>query len=490
MDPVIVTGLGPGDLDRLPGDVRAVLTDPASTVVLRTIEHPAARQLADLRPVRACDDIYDAADTFEDVYAEIAERVLAVTGPVVYAVPGSPLIAERSVTRLRELAPRAGRGLVVKATPSFLDETFALLEVDPAARGFQLLDGRDLPDPMQYHLPMVIFHVDLPLVLADVADTLARVLPADQPVHVVVDAGASTARHEVHELSELPLDVAGLRTSLYIDPPAVGYVGAVQAMRRLRLECPWDREQTHDSLTRYLIEETAEVVEAISRLTPGAPAADDVDYGAYAELEDELGDLLLQVIFHANLATEVAAFDIEDVAERLREKLVRRHPHVFDDVEVADADEVVKNWHAIKEGERSRESLLDGIGPMPALQRATKVQGRVRTVGFDWDTTAPVLADVRAELDELEADLDDPQRAAAELGDVLFSVANLARHLDIDPEVALQRATNRFEDRFRRMEAMGSLDGKTLAELDELWAIAKREADAEARDPAADNDAS
>jgi tetrapyrrole methylase family protein/MazG family protein len=473
MDPVIVTGLGPGDLDRLPGDIRSVLEDPAVTVILRTLRHPAAEQLAALRAVQACDDLYESADTFEDVYVQIAQRVLDCQGPVVYAVPGSPLIAERSVTRLREQARTAGRALSVRPAPSFLDEMFALLEIDPAARGFQVLDGRDLPSPMQHHLPTIVFHVDLPLVLADVLDTLRRVLPHDMAVHVIVDAGSRGARHTVHELSEVPLGLAGLRTSLYFDPPPAGYVGAVQAMRRLRDECPWDREQTHDSLVKYLIEETAEVVTAIAELTPGAPGGDDLDYGAYAELEDELGDLLLQVIFHANLAAEAAAFDIEDVAERLRSKLVRRHPHVFGDVEVADAEEVVRNWNEIKEVEKPRESLLDGIGPMPALQRATKVQSRVRNVGFDWDAIEPVLADVHEELEELRADLGHPERAADELGDVLFSVANLARHLDVDPEVALQRAVSRFEGRFRRMEAMGPLEGKSLDELDAWWEIAK-----------------
>ncbi len=474
MSELVVTGLGPGDLDRLAGDVRQLLEDPSVTVILRTIEHPAARQLAATRPVTTCDDLYETLETFEEVYEAIALRVRSVEGRVVYAVPGSPLIAERSVVRLRELSAREGRAVVVKPAPSFLDEMFAMLEIDPAVRGFQVLDGRDLPSPMQYHVSTVIFHVDLPVILAEVLDTLGRVLPPDTEIHVVVDAGAVGASHQIHPLSEVPLELAGLRTSLYFDPSPVGYVGAVQAMRRLREECPWDREQTHDSLVKYLIEETYETVDALSHLTPGAPNVDDLDYGAYAEVEDELGDVLLQVLFHANLAAEVAAFDIEDVAERLREKLVRRHPHVFGDVEVEDADEVVSNWNKIKESERARLSVLDGVpAGLPALQRATKLQVKAKGIGFDWDSVGPVLDAVAEEVAELRTDLDNPERAAEELGDLLFSVANLARHLEVDPELALARAANRFEQRFRRMEAMGPLEGHTMEELDQRWDRAK-----------------
>ncbi len=472
---LVVTGLGPGDLDRLSGDVRALLEDPSVEVILRTIQHPAAEQLAAIRPVITCDDLYDSLETFDEVYAAIAARVMSTDGPVIYAVPGSPLIAERSVVRIRELAAGADRPIEVKPTTSFLDEMFAMLEIDPADHGFQVLDGRDLPDPMQYHVTTIVFHVDLPLVLANVLDTLGRVLPPDMETHVVIGAGSRDARHNVYPLSEVPAEVAGLRTSLFFDPPPVGYVGAVQAMRRLREECPWDREQTHDSLVKFLIEESYELVDAIRHLTPGAPDAMDIDYGAYAEVEDELGDVLLQVIFHANLASEVAAFDIEDVAERLRQKLVRRHPHVFGDVEVENADEVVRNWSKIKETERERASTLDGVPPgLPALQRATKLQAKAKQVGFDWQSVEPVLEKVEEELAELREDLANADRASEELGDLLFAVTNVARHLGIDSEQALGRSADRFERRFRAMERKGPLSGLTLEEMDQLWEDAKQ----------------
>lgn len=480
MQRIVVTGLGPGDLDRLPGEVRTILEDRSVQVILRTIQHPASEQLAAIRPVITCDDLYDSLETFDEIYEAIAARVVSSDGPVVYAVPGSPLIAERSVVRIRELAAAADRPIEVKPTASFLDDMFAMLEIDPAERGFQVLDGRDLPEPMQYHITTIVFHVDVPLVLANVLDTLGRVLPPDMETHVVIGAGSRDASHHVYPLSEVPAEVAGLRTSLFFEPPPVGYVGAVQAMRRLREECPWDREQTHDSLVKYLIEETYELVDAIRHLTPGAPTTTDLDYGAYAEVEDELGDVLLQVIFHANLASEVAAFDIEDVAERLRQKLVRRHPHVFGDVEVEDSDEVVRNWSKIKESERGSASTLDGVPPgLPALQRATKLQVKAKQVGFDWQSVEPVLEKVEEELAELREDLDNRDRASEELGDLLFAVTNVARHLGIDSEQALGRSADRFERRFRAMEEHGPLSELSLGELDQLWEAAKESGESE-----------
>jgi len=185
--------------------------------------------------------------------------------------------------------------------------------------------------------------------------------------------------------------------------------------------------------------------------------------------------VLLQVLFHANLASEVGAFDVEDVAETLRQKLVRRHPHVFGDVEVADADEVIRNWISIKEEEKPHDSLMDGISEsLPALLRAEKLQRRAGRVGFDWPSARAVVGDVEEELSELVEVLDQPQ-AADELGDLLFAVVNLARHLAVDPELALRRAVGRFESRFRRIEQLADLESADLDEMNRLWEQAKSE---------------
>ena len=244
-------------------------------------------------------------------------------------------------------------------------------------------------------------------------------------------------------------------------------------MRRLRAECPWDREQTHHSLVRNLVEETYELVEALSLLPVEAPSGEP-DFVAYDEVEDELGDVLLQVLFHGTMAGEAGAFDIEDIAERLREKLVRRHPHVFGDVEAWSPQEVLQNWEKIKQDEKQRSSLMDDVPDgLPGMERAAKVQRRAATVGFDWERPAQVMDKVREEVAELEEVLDDRVEAEHELGDLLFSAVNLARHLHIDPEVALRRAVDRFGRRFRQMEKTGELDGMSPDELNTLWEAAK-----------------
>ena len=474
---IIVTGLGPAGLAGLDTRVIALL-DEADTVVVRTVEHPGAAELAARRPVVACDDLYEAGDTFDAVYSGIAERVIGAAAPdrtVVYAVPGSPLVAENSVARVRAVAEDRGINVSVLPTPSFLDAMFEALRFDPARAGFQLLDGRDLPDPMPLHLPTVIFHVDLPLVLADVTDRLGRVLPEDTPVIVTRDLGSDRARVDSVALGELRPDVAGLRTSLFIDPPDVGYVGVVKTMRRLRAECPWDRKQTHDSLVSYALEEVAELAEAIAHLEPGAPARLPDDFGPYADIEDELGDVLLQVIFHANLATEAGAFDMEDVAEQLRRKLVRRHPHVFGDVEIDGADDVVANWQDIKAAERAdRSSAMDGIpASMATLAQAVKIQHRAARVGFDWTRAADTLDKVTEEIAEIRAASDDAERAE-EIGDLLFAVVNVARRFGVEPDLALRRASAKFTERFRAMESAGPLEDLSLDELNARWDEAKR----------------
>jgi MazG family protein len=184
----------------------------------------------------------------------------------------------------------------------------------------------------------------------------------------------------------------------------------------------------------------------------------------------------LSVLFHAAIARENGAFDIDDAAEVMRQKLVRRHPHVFGGVEVGSAADVKRNWDEIKDVERGevRQSNMDGVPTgMPAIHRASKLQNRASKVGFDWSEAREVIPKVREELDELEAVIDDYDRAESELGDVLFSVINLARHLGVDGEVALRRAIDRFETRFRSMEALGPVDGVSLEELNIRWEQAK-----------------
>jgi tetrapyrrole methylase family protein/MazG family protein len=447
-----------------------MLLDAENQVVLRTLHHPAAEQLARLREVVSCDDLYESSDRFDDVYAAIVDRVLGASGRgnVVYAVPGSPLVGEFVVRKLLD----SGVEIEMLPAESFVDALLATVGYDPLSRGLQILNGHELPAPLVLDKPTIIAHLDRPEVLADVASRVDRVLP--EGARVTVFAGLGAADGEAVESAPAVVDpsLAGFRTSMWVDTEPGGLIGAVHTMTRLREECPWDREQTHQTLMKNLVEESYELIDAVARLPESG-----VDWVAYAGVEDELGDVLLQVLFHAAIARQAGAFDIDDVAEVMRQKLVRRHPHVFGDVEVSSAAEVKSNWDRIKEEERggARASGLDGVSSgIPALQRASKVQNKAAKVGFDWEAAAQVLPQVREELDELEAVLEDTEQAGSELGDVLFSVVNLARHLGLDPEIALRQATDRFEARFRRMESEGALDGLDLDALNERWDRAKR----------------
>nr|WP_276569367.1 nucleoside triphosphate pyrophosphohydrolase [Halorhodospira halophila] len=251
----------------------------------------------------------------------------------------------------------------------------------------------------------------------------------------------------------------------------------LQIMERLRdprQGCPWDVEQDFYSIAPHTVEEAYEVADAIERRDMEA-------------LRDELGDLLLQVIFHARMGEEDGYFDFQSVAETLEAKLIRRHPHVFGTSQVAEAESVTHHWEAIKEQERRHRggghSALDGVATaLPALVRASKLQRRAARVGFDWPDHRGAAAKVREELQEVEAEVHGPaERREAEVGDLLFAVVNLARHLDVDPETALRRAGQRFEGRFRGVEAEFEARGEPLGEqsidaLEAAWQRAKRRA--------------
>jgi tetrapyrrole methylase family protein/MazG family protein len=248
----------------------------------------------------------------------------------------------------------------------------------------------------------------------------------------------------------------------------------VGIMRKLRAPggCPWDAEQTHESLTRYLLEETYEVIEAIDEKSP-------------EHLKEELGDLLLQPIFHAAIAEDSGEFTIDDVISTLCEKLIRRHPHVFGDLEIKNSDQQIKNWEQIKRLEKGEErpSALSGVPEhLPALLKAHKISEKASQVGFDWEHADQVFAKVMEELHEFEDAWagGDKERMEAELGDLLFATANLGRYLRLNPEEALRKTIVRFKKRFRYVEAEllrkgVPMQGATLEEMDELWEQAKSE---------------
>ena len=252
--------------------------------------------------------------------------------------------------------------------------------------------------------------------------------------------------------------------------PIQELVKIMAALRDPETGCPWDRQQTLETIIPYTLEEIYELVDAIER-------------NSMEDIRDELGDLLFHIIFYSHLAAESGAFDFSDVASGVCEKLTRRHPHVFAGQRVDTVEEVKRNWAKMKRQENSGDYLGNIARALPALQRAEKLQKRAARAGFDWDDPAPVLAKLEEEINELKQDMADSEgraRLQSELGDVLFAATNLARHLQINPETALRQANNRFEQRFRfiqtRLEEAGEdLESASLERMDELWEEAKEQ---------------
>jgi len=247
----------------------------------------------------------------------------------------------------------------------------------------------------------------------------------------------------------------------------------VEIMEKLRSEdgCPWDKVQTHDTLKRYLLEETYELIEAIEKKD-------------YKEMKEELGDLLLQIVFHSKIAKDEGKFDINDVIDTISKKMINRHPHVFGNADFKTPEEVLNQWDERKKEEgKLKSSILEGIPlALPALLRAYKIQSRVAKVGFDWDNVEGTFDKLEEEVNELKEALKsgDKGKIEEEVGDVLFSIVNIARFLKIDPETALRKTNRKFEKRFKKLEKLARQKGKSLkemslSEMDILWEEIKRE---------------
>jgi tetrapyrrole methylase family protein/MazG family protein len=313
---------------------------------------------------------------------------------------------------------------------------------------------------------------------AAVADSLGQRYPAAHPALLVLDPG--TAEQAVRAATVAALGSANLgpTSAVYLEPlPIHADVQGLESLRWVmeRLAgpfgCPWDREQTHASLRAFLLEETHETLEALD--------AED-----WPDVRDELGDLLLQIVFHAELARQAGRFELGDVAAAITRKLIRRHPHIFGDVAVSGSAEVLQNWEAIKATERAeqgktdRTSLLDGIPPtLPLLATAQTIGRKAAKVGFDWPSVDGVWAKIEEELAEVRAA--PPEEQAGELGDVLFAITDLARWLDVDAESALRLTIAKFRRRFQHIEVQAAAQGRevaslTLEEADALWNEAKK----------------
>ncbi|MED4586874.1 nucleoside triphosphate pyrophosphohydrolase [Brevibacillus choshinensis] len=482
---ITVVGLGAGDLDQLPYGIYRTLKQ-AQHLFLRTQEHPVVAQLsAENIAFTSFDEIYEQHESFEDVYTDIVEKLFVSAqqhGEIVYAVPGHPLVAERTVQLLLEQGHDRGVQIEIGGGQSFIDPLFARLKIDPI-EGFSLLDGTALKtDQVSPGLHTIIAQVYDTFIASDVKLTLMEVLPDDFLVTVATAVGvAGQERIETVPLYELDrLDRFGNLSLVYVPPASderisyrqFSYLKDIVAILRSPGGCPWDREQTHQSIRKNLIEETYEVLETI----------DDEDPDAMCE---ELGDLLMQIMLHSQIASEDGYFTVDDVVATLNEKLVRRHPHVFGEKSANDSEEALANWQEIKAQEKAAkgidttvESQLAGIPrDLPALMYAYKLQKKAAQVGFDWDDVADVYAKVEEEYRELREATEDER--AGELGDLLFAVVNLARFMGLDPEEALVLTNNKFKQRFsyiedKLREAGKSFDDTDLKEMDQWWEEAKQ----------------
>ncbi len=469
---VVVVGLGPAGLDLMLPIARAEMERIHHRYV-RTARHPAVDELATLGV--ACtsfDEAYRRAPDFATLYPGIvAELVEAARqhGEVVYAVPGNPGVAERSVVLLRE---SDAVDVVVHPGLSFVDLAWARLGRDPMA-GVHVVDAQDfLPSAAGRAGPMLVGHATSRLILSELKLALLDALPPDTPVVVLARLGLPDEAVTEVALEDLDRTVEPDHlTSVFVDTGDRSVAGDVAALvglaRRLRGPggCPWDAEQTHHSLTRYLLEEAYEVVEVLE-LLPGDAPGGDVDLDAYARVEDELGDLLFQVVFHSILAAEAGAFDLGDVARAVHEKLVRRHPHVFGTVDAETASDVVANWEQIKKAERASTSLVDGISPgLPSLLYAHKLYRKAASVGLDPDPVIDGDARMRDALDRLRAS-DGPVDAERALGDLLAGAVVVARDRGVDAESSLRGWSARFRDRFVQMEVLAADQGRTLDRAD------------------------
>jgi tetrapyrrole methylase family protein / MazG family protein len=467
---ITVVGLGPGSDQHVTAETLSAI-DAHEHCYLRTAQHPSAPLVGG---AEALDRFYERADTFDDVYSAIVDYLVGEAtrhGRILYAVPGSPLVLERTV-RLLRADPLVDTSMLPAL--SFLDVAYARLGIDPVETGLRLIDGHDFAVAAAgYGGPMLIAHTHANWVLSDIK--LAADADADTPVVVLQRLGADDESIVHTTWSELDRAVvADHLTSVFVPrleaPVGQELVRFHHLARTLRERCPWDQEQTHQTLVKYLLEETYEVVDALQALDPDDPATDEA-------LIEELGDLLYQIEFHATIAEQQGRFTMADVAQGVHDKLVRRHPHVFGDVEVDDANQVVANWDAIKQTEKQRSSVFEGVPTaQPSLSYAYAVQRKAAKVGFDWPDVhgaLPKIAEETAEVMEAAA-AGSASDVGGEVGDLLFAVVNVARHLGVEPEAALRAASAKFRTRFERVERLAAergieLRGADLDQLDALW---------------------
>lgn len=468
---ITVVGLGPGNGRFLTRAAWEALSQ-AEIVYVRTARHPAVADLPAGVRRHSFDHIYDAADSFETVYKTIVAELLELgqAGDVIYAVPGHPFVGESTVTRLVATAKEAGIPVEIVAGLSFVEPCLTAVSQD-GMDGVQIFDAIELSQylypPVNPDFPLLLGQVYSRMLASELKLVLTAVYPDEHPVTLIHRAGDDNQAVEQIPLYAIDRsDEVSHLTSLFLPPlphhSSLNALAETVAILRSPDGCPWDQEQTPQSLRAGFLEESSEVLAALD--------ADDMD-----ELREELGDVLYHLVMQTQMASETEAFRLKDVIAGIDAKLKYRHPHVWGDWQVSNSEEVIQNWEMLKAREKSERSnsLVDHIPEtLPALARSQKLQARVRQVGFDWPNIAGVYEKVQEEIAELRLAVSAEHRAE-ELGDLLFVVVNLANWLDIDAESALREANLKFSRRFRAVEKLAAARNLNLAEmsLDDLEAL-------------------
>ncbi len=442
-----IIGLGPGDPGLITQRAWQLILD-SPEIWVRTREHPAVPHIAQHTQVSSYDALYESHHDFNAVYAAIAEDVVARarSGDVLYAVPGDPAVAERTPQLIRQRAEAEGIEVQIHSAVSFLEPTFAALDADPI-HGLQILDAQQLATrhhpPGSLGMGLLIPQLYNRLLAGDVKLTLMNAYPDDHPITLISGAGTDTLKLRSMPLYELDRhDYFDDMTTLWAPPlhQAATYEDLQEIIAHLRAPngCPWDRKQTHESLRPYLLEETYEVLDALDAQDTNA-------------LKEELGDLLIQVALHVQIATEEGEFKMADVIHHVVDKLIRRHPHVFGNVKVQDAAEVAKNWESIKQQERKEhgeqeKTLLDGIpAALPALSKAQTYVSRLGRVGYPLASSGAW--------------------SQQSLGWALLRLVEEAEASGVDAEAALRATAQQLREMLVALEEEARAQGEVFLEL-------------------------
>ncbi|BDU93423.1 nucleoside triphosphate pyrophosphohydrolase [Clostridium perfringens] len=476
-----IMGLGPGAYEALTiGALKELKNN--KNIYFRTEKHPTVDFLKDEGiKFKSYDHAYEKYDSFDDVYKYIAEDLITKIKDdedLIYAVPGHPLVAEKSVINLIELCKENNIQYEVLPAVSFVDAMMEALQVDPI-EGVKIIDAFDMKNQiLDKRVGTIITQVYNNFIASEVKLRLLEGYEDDTEIIFVRAAGVEG----LESIRKIPLyeldwqeDIDYL-TSIYI-PKDLGnkkdFQDLLDIIETLRNPggCPWDREQTHESLKSALLEECYEVIDAIEN--------EDED-----ALIEELGDVLLQVVFHASIGKEDGYFDIMDVIGGISNKMINRHPHVFGNEEANTSEQVLVNWDEIKKEEKGIKTLTEEMQniakSLPATTRAYKVQKKAKKVGFDWDDVNCAMDKVKEELNEIKEvyNCEDKSIIEGEVGDLLFACINVARFLEVDGELALDKTIKKFIKRFSYIENEAIKNNKnlkdmTLEEMDKLWEEAK-----------------